>query len=483
MSNLMKYLPVKKEELGKFFAISVMMILILFIYSVQRTIKDTIVVSYMGAELISAIKLWGVLPSAILVMLLYAKLSDIFNKTLIFHLFNAFFVAYFAIFSFYLFPNSESFKIDLSGAAESLPYLRYVFVVVEWWSYSLYYILSELWGSVMLSLLFWQTVNQIFKIKEAKRLYPLFAFVGQVGMLMSGGITRFFTKHGSATNWSDVLMSINTFVIFAAILLSIAFWILSNKLVDISILNAETAKKKKKKIGFLDGLKHVFTSKYIGLITMLVLCYGASINLVEGVWKAQAHIVYSLPIDYANFMANLQTYTGLAAMVSMLIGSYLLSLISWRFAAMITPVVIFFTSVIFFTLSIYQVEAKNLMTFITVTPIVVAVFVGLLQNILGKSTKYAFFDATKEMSYIPLDEELKSKGKAAVEVIGGRMGKSAGSFVTHLMLSIIPGSTLISLSPSMFVIFLVIMVIWFISANSLATEFDKISEKQVIKGK
>jgi AAA family ATP:ADP antiporter len=347
--------------------------------------------------------------------------------------------------------------------------------MLENWTYSLYYIFSELWGSVMLSLLFWHTANQVFQIKEAKRLYPLFGLFGQIGMLMAGEMTGLFTNPTYITNgWQESLNYINSSVAIGALVLSVLFWILSSFLVPSSVINAET-QKKKSKIGFFEGLKYVFTSKYIGLITVLVLCYGCSINLVEGVWKAQARVVYPNPQEYASFMSYLQTYTGLVCMVAMLTGSYIMSIISWRTAALLTPIIMVVTGGVFFAFSIYQVEVMDALPFLTIAPIVVAVYAGLIQNILSKATKYAFFDATKEMAYIPLDEALKSKGKAAVDVIGSRLGKSGGAIIQQGMLSIIPGATLVSISPSLFGIFLVMMLVWFIAVFVLAKEFNKVS--------
>jgi ATP:ADP antiporter, AAA family len=37
----------------------------------------------------------------------------------------------------------------------------------------------------------------------------------------------------------------------------------------------------------------------------------------------------------------------------------------------------------------------------------VAVIVGAIQSVLSKATKYALFDPTTQMAYIPLDEESK----------------------------------------------------------------------------
>lgn len=92
---------VKRNELSKLLVLSLMLILIIYIYSIQRGIRDSLVVIHLGAEYIIAIKILGVAPFAFVLLLFYFRLKNSFQTTSIFHLSNFFFLSFFTIFSFF----------------------------------------------------------------------------------------------------------------------------------------------------------------------------------------------------------------------------------------------------------------------------------------------------------------------------------------------------------------------------------------------
>ena len=110
------------------------------------------------------------------------------------------------------------------------------------------------------------------------------------------------------------------------------------------------------------------------------------------------------------------------------------------------------------------------------TPLMLAVAVGALQNILSKSSKYSLADPCKEMAYIPLDEESKTKGKAAIDVIGVPLGKSGSSLLQQIL--IFSCGSLVASTPYLAVILGGVVTLWFRSTNSLAKQFAAMEEKK-----
>jgi ATP/ADP translocase len=106
--------------------------------------------------------------------------------------------------------------------------------------------------------------------------------------------------------------------------------------------------------------------------------------------------------------------------------------------------------------------------------IVLPIYVfGLISIICAKSFKYAFYEPTKEMAYIPLDAEIRGQAKAAVDVVAARFGKS-GSSMIFIALNAISAFDNNSLNyvHIILVMFCIIMSAWIYSTIKLGVQFD-----------
>lgn len=494
--------PIHSHEVKKFLPMGIMMFCILFIYTVLRDTKDAILVNApgAGAESLAFAKGIGVTFSAIVFMILYTRAANLFNREGLFYVTALPFLLFFGAYPYVIYPFVDSLHMSLEtiqNYQEYYPNIKWIIPLVGNWTYTLFYILSELWGSAVLSLLFWQFANAITPVKEARRFYGMFGFLGNFGLLLSGPAIIFVSdsihKMGLSRSESTILMLkyLMAFVIVAGVILLYTFyWMNRNVLTDKRFYDPQAmgeGKKKKAKLSMMESFKYILQSPYLGLIAMLVLAYGVSINLFEGVWKGQIKIAYPTEVEYNRVMGGLSTVTGGIAVVLMLVGSNLLRAFSWRTCALITPAVLISGILVFFGVIYYNntlipegvkiVEAIS-QGLIQKELIVFAVVLGLFVNAFGKAVKYSLFDPTKEMAYIPLDPELKVKGKAAVDVIGGRGGKSLGSYVQMGLLTAFSGSALYQLVPIIAPIAVGIVFLWILSVFGLSKRFKTLTENK-----
>jgi AAA family ATP:ADP antiporter len=469
--------PISLHECKKFLPMAFMMFLILFNYSTLRSVKDGFVVTNVGAEAISFLKMYVVFPCAILAMIVYSKLCNIMTQQKVFYSVTGFFVSYILIFALVIYPNPDTFHPHpdtIDAMILSLPVLKWFIKIAGSWTYATFYVVSELWGSMMLSLLFWSFANQVTKTSEAKRFYSMFGMLGNLGLVLAGALgTLFLTDN--VLKLELKMMPVLLIVAFAGILLMLTYaWIQNNVLTDPSFYDPadqKSEKKKKAKLSMGESFKLIFSSKYIGLIALLVLAYGVSINLVEGIWKAKIKELYPDQDSYTAYMLQFQQYQGFASIFFMIVGANILRKCSWTTTAMLTPIMILFTGLGFFTLIFFGDNVSTLgLGMLFAEPLKLAVMMGMVQNVLSKATKYSLFDATKNMAYIPLDLELKTKGMAAVEVVGGRLGKSGGGFIqsTFFMLTGLPFA---DATPYFAGIFFVIVLLWTVAVKALGREY------------
>lgn len=62
--------------------------------------------------------------------------------------------------------------------------------MVENWTFSLFFCVAELWGAVVISVLFWTLANEVCTVKEAKAIYPLMGIAANVALVAAGNYMK-----------------------------------------------------------------------------------------------------------------------------------------------------------------------------------------------------------------------------------------------------------------------------------------------------
>lgn len=479
--------PIYSWELKKFIPMALMFFFINFNYTVLRDTKDTLIVTApgSGAEAIPFLKLWGVLPFAIIFMVVYSKLSNILTKPKLFYTMISGFIGFFVIFSLFLYPYRDA--LHPHGLADRLQEMlpqgfSGLIAIVRNWTFALFYIMAELWGSVALSLLFWGFANDTTRSSESKRFYSVFGIGANVAMLVSGPLIIYFSKireqlPADVDAWGISLKYLMSLVVASGfIVMAIYWWINKNVLTDSRFYDSseqQKVKEQKPKMSLKESFMYLAKSKYMGFLALIVTSYGIAINLVEVTWKNQVKILFNNPNEYSAFMGEFSLLTGAVTIFMMLfVGGNVLRRFGWTVAALITPIVLLITGLGFFSFIIFKDSLTGFIAAFGTSPLVLAVLFGQAQNILSKSCKYSLFDPTKETSYIPLDQESKVKGKAAIDVVGARLGKSGGALINQGLILFFGSISLIT--PYVAAVLFLVIFVWIWAVKSLGRLYNRL---------
>ena len=173
--------PIHSYEVKKFLPMGIMMFCILFIYTVLRDTKDAILVNApgAGAESLAFAKGIGVTASAVIFMILYTKAANLFNREGLFYVTALPFLLFFGLYPYCIYPFVGSLHMSLDtikSYQELYPAVKWMIPLIGNWTYTLFYILSELWGGAIVSLIILAVCNGITPVKEARRFYGMFGF-------------------------------------------------------------------------------------------------------------------------------------------------------------------------------------------------------------------------------------------------------------------------------------------------------------------
>lgn len=477
--------PIHRHEVRKLVPMLLIIALICFNYSILRNMKDSVVVTASGAEVIPYIKVWVMFPMAILLTILFTKLSNRFSQERVFYIMIGVFLSFFVAFAFILYPNRDVLHPnDLADKLETvLPLgLKGWISMFRNWTFTGFYVMSELWASIILSVIFWGFANEVTRLGEASRFYSVFGIASNVATTFAGQTAIFLSESHFSTewifgvreSWEETQLILISVVVFNGLLtMGIFRWMNKRVLNDASFdefHRNKKAAKEKGKLSFRESFSYLSNSKYLICIATIVVAYNLVINLVEVVWKDRLRELYPNPAELNTYLNNLTTIMGIVSTITAIFMAKIISRFGWTKTALITPVVMLITCAGFFSFLFLKDHLSWIVALTGTTPLAIAVFFGGAQNCLSKAAKYSVFDTTKEMTYIPLSHECKLKGKAAIDGVGSRFGKSGGSLIHQGLLVIF--SSLSASAPYVAGILMAVICFWISAVKSLGKQFS-----------
>ncbi|GLC36053.1 hypothetical protein PLESTF_001253400 [Pleodorina starrii] len=224
------------------------------------------------------------------------------------------------------------------------------------------------------------------------------------------------------------------------------------------------------------NLKEIYrtlaSSVPIRCLVVMSMAQGLCTNLMEFAWKSHIRLLYPTPAAFTSFLGDVSTWQGIVTGLLMVLSPTMFDRLGWAGVAAATPQILLYGGGLFFaTAMVYQFvlapTASAAASAAGMGLLQVLVYGGALLYVFSKSAKFSLFKPAEEMVYISLDEEGRTKGKAAIDVVGSQAGKSGGSVLQQVLL-LLCGGAIAGQLPMMVAVYLAMSQGWLKAVSTLS---------------
>ncbi|ELQ75871.1 ATP:ADP Antiporter (AAA) Family [Trachipleistophora hominis] len=513
-TGLCSIYKVAPAEDRKLMCISGMFFLIVYIYSVSKDLKDAFVIGRQVAASISVLKVFWVPPIATCFSLLVQKMSVRMKNETILKTFLYAYATYFVVYAAFMLPLREYIEpskfitIDLlsDDKMKYKDFLAFAASIMTFTSCTgtLHFVASEVWGTIVLSLLFMQLFNEVCPEKQFKRFVPIVYALSNVGLLMSAAtsyIVHYLTSRMEYDQRVYFYMAVFLLLGAGTVALILIQRYLINCVIPVQICRDTATKHKvrsKEHVGFVEGLKLVFSTNVIVALCTMVLGYNVIIIMNESAYKScQSEVAKrEKKSTESSVLANKcfeEMVTAVLVMMFFVLPTRdAIKWIGWTKYALVTPIGAFVACVAVLGLAMVAtgLAGENLspvntfMSRLSASPEELTgkvmrweQFFGILSTAGMKVLKYVAFDISKEYFAKRIDIAYRARFRAVYDGICARMGKAVGSILQLIFNQIFNTLDIRRSSFPYLVLALVILCIWILSVVYLGKKYNKSVER------
>lgn len=400
-----------------------------FNYFILKSLKETLLVTApnAGAEAIPFVKMWFLLPASILFLAAFTWLATRVSFRMAVASIISFFLLSYVLSTFIFYPYSESLRLDALAdyLQTALPAgWSGLSQAVRYWNYSFFYVTAECWCTMVYSVVFWGYANAVTKLHNAREIYPFLTLAGTLAALFAGPVAIFLTSD----RFSPLFSNPFDFTLYALTTLVLLFGMAA---LAIFLRYCPSVPLPSSEASFFKSFAGVFKSRYLITIALIGLTYNLVINLSDVLWKNEVLKLYPNPQDFTAYLSYMTVITGvISTVLTLFVCRPVLRKYGWTKTALLTPIITLVTGVVFFTA-----------LFFGDLPLSTITFLGSLHICLSAGGKYTLFEPTKEIAFIPLSPSEKILGKAAIDGVGARLGRTGSSVVYQMLLMLLPSIT------------------------------------------
>lgn len=502
--NLIPILPQERTRFGYFVS---MFSMISFTYTFLRVFKDRVVLSVLdNVETKNWLKLFTFLATQLFVIVsqnissrldfnqAFTTLTMIFMGCLGANALLMNFSQYFQLNDLF---TDKLFTAD-NLSVRGLKFIYPFFLIVNQIWFSLFYILAEVIGSMMVSFCFMTYVNTNTSEGQNKRFVRVLYAFSNVTSTLAAVLSKYWNRYYANRPKEDID---KYFLIFPMIIIGIYAFILFLKtkleveLKNQIVITGGTTKKagsKKAKIGFKDSIYLMFNSKLLLCMSGLSLFYNISSNLFDNSNTAGISAAASYyNEDKASFASSYKefdtTFSGF--LTTIIILSPLSSIIDTHgilLFSMAPLIIVFFSTFVTFAMSTmnFPLTGKDFMWPLNKLSIhmrnpKLECITGTIIQMLVKVSKYAFYDIVKEAVSMKIESDLRPLFKGVFDGSMAKFGKCVGSIYGIVMSGIFVTNDNRYYFPITALILMMFCGAWFLAIKYLNRSYNEAVENNV----
>lgn len=324
------------------------------------------------------------------------------------------------------------------------------------------------WATVLTIVLitqFWSIINDVFNIREAKRLIGFCGSGGILGGAVGGLLAKFLTQ----ANLANLLLPLACGLLFICLFIVRAIFVIGQKkLSKVPPAASEKVSSEVPKAGFKDTFDAVRKNKYLVLISVLVIITVIVTTFIDFQFSSAVNEKYdskeAQQAFFGLFYAGLLTFS---FFLSLFITSNIFRNFRVRVPLLLSPVVLLLISV-----------GSLFMPF----TIILAVLIKGGEESLG----FSLNQPVREILYIPVASNMKVKVKPFIDMFISRFAKVLAAIIL-LIYALTLGQEVnnysptlnISFSKDLFYVITAFLIFWVLIGLSVGKEHNRILREKI----